>query len=94
MNTSTNEIINFMGGKSFKLFNPLKRAELVAFSSFLGEPTYYQPVDKIEYNTLENEMFQILKDHLLIPTDFMISRNETFYKAINNSLDFDFKKTL
>ena len=24
----------------------------------------------------------------------MISRNETFYKAINNSLDFDFKKTL
>ena len=94
MNTSTNEMINFMGGKSFKLFNPLKRAELVAFSSFLGEPTYYQPVDKIEYNTLENEMFQILKDHLLIPTDFMISRNETFYKAINNSLDFDFKKTL
>ena len=87
-------MINFMGGKSFKLFNPLKRAELVAFSSFLGEPTYYQPVDKIEYNTLENEMFQILKDHLLIPTDFMISRNETFYKAINNSLDFDFKKTL
>lgn len=98
MNTSTNEMINFMGGKSFKLFNPLKRAELVAFSSFLGEPTYYQPVDKtefkIEYNILENEMFQILKDHLLIPTDFMISRNETFYKAINNSLDFDFKKTL
>ena len=36
MNTSTNEMINFMGGKSFKLFNPLKRAELVAFSSFLG----------------------------------------------------------
>ena len=98
MNTSTNEMINFMGGKSFKLFNPLKRAELVAFSSFLGEPTYYQPVDKnefkIEYNTRENEMFQILKDHLLIPTDFMISRNETFYKAINNSLEFDFKKTL
>lgn len=34
---TTNEIINFMGGKSFKMFNPLTRAKLVAFSSFLGE---------------------------------------------------------
>jgi len=31
---TTNEITNFMGGKSFKLFNPLNRLKLVAFSSF------------------------------------------------------------
>ena len=42
------EVINFMGGKSFKLFNPLNRLKLVAYSSFLGEPTYYQPTDKKE----------------------------------------------
>jgi len=43
MNTTT-EITNFMGGTSFKLFNHLTRLKLVAFSSFLGEPTYYQKV--------------------------------------------------
>ena len=54
METTSNEIINFMGGKSFKMFNPLTRAKLVAFSSFLGEPTYYQSVDSND-NVKENK---------------------------------------
>ena len=100
---TTNEMMNFMGGKSFKLFNPLTRAKLVAFSSFLGEPTYYQPVEKnemdepakkIKNNEDTSEMFDILKDHLLVPTDLGVSRNETFYNAITDALNFDFKKTL
>ena len=100
---TTNEMMNFMGGKSFKLFNPLTRAKLVAFSSFLGEPTYYQPVEKneksepakkIKSKEYTSEMFDILKDHLLVPTDLGVSRNETFYNAINDALNFDFKKTL
>jgi hypothetical protein len=96
--TTTTEMTNFMGGTSFKLFNPLKRAELVAFSSFLGEPTYYQPVSQIEENknkSLEYQnILEILKHHLLLPTDFGVSRNETFYNAINASFDFDFERTL
>ena len=96
MNTTT-EMTNFMGGTSFKLFNPLTRLKLVAFSSFLGEPTYYQKV--------ENELFEkrsktfdcditFLKKYLLIPDDIYVSRNQTFYNATISALDFDFKKTL
>lgn len=98
--TTTNEMTNFMGGKSFKLFSPLNRLKLVAFSSFLGEPTYYQPVERDEEyiedfkkNKLDNILQQI-KDHLLIPTDMGVSRNITFYNATNAALEFDFKKTL
>ena len=94
MNTTTTEMTNFMGGTSFKLFNPLTRLKLVAFSSFLGEPTYYQKV--------ENELFEkrsktfdcditFLKKYLLIPDDIYVSRNQTFYNATISALDFDFK---
>lgn len=97
---TTNEMINFMGGKSFKLFNPLTRAKLVAFSSFLGEPTYYQPLERDEAyiedfkTNKNNNKLQQLKDYLLIPTDLGVSRNTTFYNAITDALNFDFKKTL
>ncbi len=98
--TTTNEMTNFMGGKSFKLFNPLNRLKLVAFSSFLGEPTYYQPLERDEayiedFKTNKyNNKLQQLKDYLLIPTDLGVSRNTTFYNAVNAALEFDFVKTL
>lgn len=97
---TSNEIINFMGGKSFNMFNPLTRAKLVAFSSFLGEPTYYQPLERDEAyiedfkTNKNNNKLQQLKDYLLIPTDLGVSRNTTFYNAIMDALNFDFKKTL
>lgn len=100
---TTNEMTNFMGGKSFKLFNPLNRLKLVAFSSFLGEPTYYQPVEReeayieeyrIQKKQKEDNLLKILKDHLLIPTDMGVSRNQTFYNATMEALDYDFGKTL
>ena len=98
---NTSEMTNFMGGKSFKLFNPLNRLKLVAFSSFLGEPTYYQPLERDEaykenFKTNEkiNNISKQLQDYLLIPSDLGVSRNTTFYNAVNASLDFDFNKTL
>ena len=97
---NTTEMTNFMGGKSFKLFNPLNRLKLVAFSSFLGEPTYYQPLERDEAyiedfkTNKNNNKLQQLKDYLLIPTDLGVSRNTTFYNAVNAALDFDFGKTL
>ena len=103
MMETTNEITNFMGGKSFKLFNPLNRLKLVAFSSFLGEPTYYQPLEreeayieeyKIQKKQKKDNLLEILKDHLLIPTDMGVSRNQTFYNATIEALDYDFGKTL
>ena len=78
---TSNEIINFMGGKSFNMFNPLNRLKLVAFSSFLGEPTYYQPLERDEAyiedfkTNKNNNILQQLKDYLLIPTDLGVSRN-------------------
>ena len=98
---NTSEMTNFMGGKSFKLFNPLNRLKLVAFSSFLGEPTYYQPLERHEayiedfkINKKVDKMFKHLKDVLLLPSDLGVSRNTTFYNAANAALDFDFGKTL
>ena len=97
---NTTEMTNFMGGKSFKLFNPLNRLKLVAFSSFLGEPSYYQPLERDEAyiedfkTNKNNNKLQQLKDYLLIPTDLGVSRNTTFYNAVNAALDFDFVKTL
>ena len=98
---STNETTNYMGGKSFELFNPLNRLKLVAFSSFLGEPTYYQPLERDEahienYKTkkIVDNIFEKLKDYLLDPSDLGVSRNTTFYNATIAALDFDFGKTL
>lgn len=112
LNMTTSEVTNFMGGKSFKAFNPLTRVKLVAFSSFLGEPTYYQPINKEKeekekniddsdsdsdesgnYNYLNNEKNKKIFE-LLIPSDLGVSRNETFYNATMDALNFDFKKTL
>ena len=94
--SSSNEVTNFMGGKSFRLFNPLNNLKLVAFSSFLGEPTYYQPVSKDIESTKKNSICdkEILKEYLLIPDDLGVSRNETFYNATIAALEFDFEKTL
>ena len=97
---NTDEMTNFMGEKSFKLFNPLNRLKLVAFSSFLGEPTYYQPLERDEAyiedfkTNKNNNKLQQLKDYLLIPTDLGVSRNTTFYNAVNAALEVDFVKTL
>ena len=76
--TTTNEITNFMGGKSFNLFNPLKRAELIAFSSFLGEPTFYQPTDELDRDiraksTERQRKLKTYEDHLLYPLSFSIT---------------------
>ena len=68
MNTTT-EMTNFMGGTSFKLFNPLTRLKLVAFSSFLGEPTYYQKV--------ENELFE--KRSKTFDCDITFLKNANLY---------------
>ena len=100
--SSSNEVTNFMGGKSFKLFNPLNNLKLVAFSSFLGEPTYYEPVNKEKKMSSIQEHSQrsytksieIVKEYLLIPDDFGVSRNEKFYNATIAALKFDFEKTL
>ncbi len=91
------EVTNFMGGLSFKLFNPLSRLKLVAFSAFLGEPSYYQPLsDEDTVSKVKNKKHVInnSKEHLLFPTDLGVSRNKCFYSATMDALEYDFRGTL
>lgn len=91
------EVTNFMGGKSFNLFNPLNRLKLVAYSSFLGEPTYYQPLsdeDTVSKVKNKKDVINNSEEYLLFPTDVGVSRTETFYLATMGALDYDFEGTL
>ena len=39
-------------------------------------------------------MFDILKEHLVLPKYFGVSRQKVFYDSVNEALDFDFGETL
>ena len=84
-NDLSEEITNFMNGKSFKLFNPLTELHMIALSSFLGEPSYYQNIKKTNNSIIEN---YLIFDHK------NLSRDEIFLNACESALDYDFEKTL
>ena len=84
-NDLSEEITNFMNGKCFKLFNPLTELHMIALSSFLGEPSYYQNVKKTNNSIIEN---YLIFDHK------NLSRDEIFLNTCESALDYDFEKTL
>lgn len=84
-NGLSEEITNFMNGKGFKLFNPLTELHMIALSSFLGEPSYYQNIKKTNNSIIEN---YLIFDHK------NLSRDEIFLNACESALDYDFEKTL
>lgn len=90
--TETHE--NFMGGESYELFNPLRRLMMPLLSGFLGQPSYYMPEKHDEPPKDNMRFFNILKEHLVLPKYFGVSRQKVFYDAVNEALDFDFGETL
>jgi len=84
-NDLSEETTNFMNGKCFKLFNPLTELHMIALSSFLGEPSYYQNVKKTNNSIIEN---YLIFDHK------NLSRDEIFLNTCESALDYDFEKTL
>ena len=95
MSTFTETHANFMGGESYEIFSPIRRLMMPLLSGFLGESSYYMPdkeEEKPSYN-IQN-IFDLLKEHLVLPKYFGISRQKVFYDAVNDALDFDFGETL
>jgi 60 kDa SS-A/Ro ribonucleoprotein len=84
---------NFMGGNSYTL-NPLDTLRIVAASSIFGEPSYYRDGEGTKSyirNLSSLRTYSIFGDVMFKDTK---STTDVFTKAIDNSLDYDFKGTL
>lgn len=82
-------VTNFMGGTSYTL-NPLNTLRMIAASSIFAEPQYYRDglgspknIDTISVYSIFAPMFEDNR-----------SAVEVFEKAIDDSLEYDFKGTL
>jgi len=85
------EHLNHMGGISYFPENPLVELELVMYSSFLHEPTYYSPQKKEQSILCHDDE---VKNYVLFPEHLSKSRQRIFYEAAQKAYDCDFKATL
>lgn len=87
-------VINFMGGKSFKL-NPLETLKMIAASSIFGEPSYYR-TDKVRDGRFETESAHVIpiEDRILDTRYDGLTTTDIFERAIDAALDYDFEATL
>lgn len=95
--------LNFMGGRSFDLSDPIAKLRLAASSCFFGEPMYYHrdskstPVKHSPVGRLSDSLVKHLANELneLSPVEWRtMSPAELMEKAIKDALDFDIEKTL
>ena len=84
---------NHMGGISYFPENPLLELELMLYSSFLKEPTYYNPKTDIILS-LKNEKKDELNKFILFPNYGEKSRQRLFYETACKAYEYDFKGTL
>ena len=96
--TST-EHFNHMNGISYDPENPLTQLELMLYSSFLGQQTFYNPAtDKdVEFKNSIHSATNIqneLQKHLIFPDYGLKSRQRLFYETANKALDYNFEETL
>lgn len=88
-------VINFMGGKSFKL-NPLETLKMIAASSIFGEPSYYRTDSKVRDSRFETESTHVIpiEDRILDIRYDGLTTTDIFERAIDAALDYDFEATL
>jgi hypothetical protein len=88
-------VINFMGGKSFKL-NPLETLKMIAASSIFGEPSYYRTDSKVRDSKFTTESTHVIpiEDRILDTRYDGLTTTEIFEQAIDAALDYDFEATL
>ena len=88
-------VTNFMGGNSYEL-NPLDTLRIVAASSIFGEPQYYRA--GLDGKTAKSGFANTVTfmDYSIFADTFKDTKSadEMFVKAIDDSLDFDYGKTL
>ena len=85
---------NFMGGECYELFNPIQALRLPLCSQFLGEPSYYMPAKEQQENTEIKSILEKLDKYVMFPKYCLMSRQEAFFNAATNALDYDFAATL
>jgi len=93
--TEPNEVVNFMGGKSFKL-TPLDTLRIVSTSMICGENQYYR-INNTS-NNIQNSKVKLGR-YALFQGFYETSETEKddtsyFNRIVNNALDFDFEGTL
>lgn len=80
--------VNFMGGISYSV-NPLLELRMVAASSIFGESSYYKDSGVKKVSSMSKDKVNELKDKKVLNTT-----TESFIKACDSALDYDFKGTL
>ena len=88
-------VTNFMGGNSFEL-SPLDTLRIVAASSIFGEPKYYREGMKDKTSKPSFSNAETFMEYSIFAESFKDSQSadEMFVKAIDESLDYDYGKTL
>lgn len=84
---------NPMNGISYYPENPLKKLELGLYSSFLHEPTFYNPTEDKDIAFQDVDLVK-LRPFLVFPENGVKSRQRIFYEDVNSALDFNFEETL
>ena len=97
--TSATEHLNHMNGISYDPENPLTQLELMLYSSFLGQQTFYNPAtDKdVEFKNSIHSATNIqneLQKFLIFPDYGLKSRQRLFYETANKALSYNFEETL
>jgi hypothetical protein len=89
--TEPNEVVNFMGGKSFKL-TPLDTLKIVSTSMICGENQYYRTNSgkNDPNNTVNIEKYAFFKG--MYESD--APEDDYFNRIVSKALDFDFEGTL
>jgi hypothetical protein len=83
--------LNYMNGVSFYAKNPLVELEMILYSSFLHEPSFYNPAMDSD---IKQDVHKHLEHFLLFPSHNLKSRQRIFFDSANRALSYDFKNTL
>ena len=93
--------LNHMKGVSYYPENPLIELEMMLYSSFLGQSSYYNPatdkeLTKKDFNCCDNLdiIENTLKEYLTFPEHGRKSRQRIFFETANKAFDYDFGETL
>ena len=97
--TDSESHVNFMGGKSFDISNPIVKLRIMASSSFFGEPMYYN--DAKENSKAANSYIDSVNRSYLIeilgnaiPPTVGKTPAELMEEAIDNALSYSVEGTL
>ena len=104
LNKKDNTVINYMGGKNYKL-NPLETLKMVSASSIFGEPSYYRNGEfadktiKMDIKSFKIDdkykIHELVKNYTLLSKEYEgLKTSDIMEKIIDDALDYDFEGVL